>query len=48
MATREEYDKARDAVKRGVASERQKDLVAREASQAGSRGNAARSAMRGR
>lgn len=43
---RDQYDKALDAVKRNVATEAQKDAVAREARQAGPRGNAAREALK--
>lgn len=45
MATREEYDAARDRLASGKASSRDRELVAREASQAGSRGSAARDAQ---
>ena len=42
----EAYNKAREAVQRGVATELQKDLVAKEAKQTGSRGKAAQDALK--
>ncbi len=45
MATTGQYDAARDRLASGNASSQDRDLVAREAKQAGSRGNAAREAQ---
>ena len=48
VPNKDEYDRAVDAVQRGVATQRQKDLAARQAKQAGSRGNDARAALEGK
>ena len=48
MANKGEYDLAVTAVRNGVADKRQQELAARQASQAGSRGNAARAAFKGK
>ncbi len=45
MPTTGRYDAARDRLASGNASREDRDLVAREAKQAGSRGNAARAAQ---
>lgn len=44
----EAYDRARTAVEQGVATQDQKDMVGKEARQAGSRGNAARDTLQGK
>lgn len=46
MPDRNRYDAARDRMASGNASSEDRKLVAREAKQAGSRGNAARDAQR--
>lgn len=48
MATREQADAAVAAVRKGVANKEQERIAAGEASQAGSRGNAARDAFQQR
>lgn len=47
MASREDYRKAADAVQRGTADKRQKELNDKAARQAGSMGNDARAAQKG-
>lgn len=42
------YDLARTATEQGVATKEQKDMVGREAKQAGSRGKAARDTLQGK
>jgi len=48
MANKDEYERAITAVRNGVADRRQEELAKKAASQAGSMGNRAREAFRGK
>lgn len=48
MANKDEYDRAIAAVRNGQADKRQQELAAKAAKQAGSTGNRAREAFRGK